>query len=377
MEYTDLIPNNDYLLLTPGPLSTSKGVRAALLKDSCTWDEDYKNLVQDVRRRLTTQLLATNSHQYTSVLMQGSGTFVVESVIGSVVSGNDKLLVLANGVYGERIAEIAKQLRLNVVEYNVGEQGEFCMDELERYLANDEKISHVAVVHCETTTGGLNNLQSISDVVKRRFNKTFIVDAMSSLGGIEIDVAGLGIDFIISSANKCIQGIPGFGFVLARKTEIEKCKGRSKSLSLDLYAQWATMELEDPGKWRFTSPTHALRAFHQALLELEAEGGVKARESRYRNNHRILVQGMEKLGFKALVPALRQSPIITTFLYPDDRVFDFKEFYLRIKKQGFVLYPGKVTNLATFRIGNIGHVFPADIERLVEVVGNSLHRQIA
>lgn len=377
MEYRDLIPDNDYLLLTPGPLSTSKGVRAALLKDSCTWDEDYKNLVQDVRRRLITQLLVTNSHQYTSVLMQGSGTFVVESVIGSVVSGNDKLLVLANGVYGQRITAIAKQLRLSVVEYNVGEQGEFCMEELERYLANDEKISHVAVVHCETTTGGLNDLQSISNVVKRRFNKTFIVDAMSSLGGIEIDVAGLGIDFIISSANKCIQGIPGFGFVLARKTEIEKCKGRSKSLSLDLYAQWATMELEDPGKWRFTSPTHALRAFHQALLELDAEGGVKARESRYRNNHRILVQGMEKLGFKALVPAHRQSPIITTFLYPDNEPFDFKEFYSRIKEQGFVLYPGKVTNLASFRIGNIGHVFPADIERLVEVVGNSLHRQIA
>lgn len=373
MEYTNLIPNNDYLLLTPGPLSTSKGVRAALLKDLCTWDDDYKNLVQDVRLKLKELLLANDRENcYTSVLMQGSGTFVVESVIGSAISGNDKLLVLANGVYGERIAEIARLQRLNVIQYNVGERGEFDMAQLAHYLAKDPAISHVAVVHCETTTGALNDLAAISTVVKQQFNKTFIVDAMSSLGGIAIDIPGLEIDFIISSSNKCIQGIPGFGFVLAKKTKLEKCKGHSRSLSLDLYAQWADMELKDPGKWRFTSPTHAVRAFHQALIELAAEGGVAARECRYRENHRVLLEGMTKLGFMPLVAAERQSPIITTFLYPHNQPFDFNQFYLQIKKQGFVLYPGKVTNLETFRIGNIGHIFPEDIKRLVEVVEDVL-----
>lgn len=373
MEYIDFIPDNDYLLLTPGPLSTSKSVRASLLKDLCTWDEDYKILVQDVRLRLKELLLANDKDDiYTSVLMQGSGTFVVESVIGSVVSKNDKLLVLANGVYGERIYKIASMLGLNVSQYNVGERGDFDEVELIRYLKEDPTISHVAVVHCETTTGALNDISRISEIVKKQFGKTFIVDAMSSLGGIEIDISGLGIDFIISSANKCIQGIPGFGFVLAQKQQLEKCKGQSKSLSLDLYAQWVAMEVEDPGKWRFTSPTHAVRAFHQALVELDDEGGVKARELRYRENHSILIEGMTKLGFKTLVPANRQSPIITTFLYPENRQFDFREFYDKIKDKQFVIYPGKVTNLETFRIGNIGHVFPKDMERLIQAIENSL-----
>lgn len=373
MEYINFIPDNDYLLLTPGPLSTSKSVRASLLKDLCTWDEDYKILVQDVRLRLKELLLANDKDDiYTSVLMQGSGTFVVESVIGSVVSKNDKLLVLANGVYGERIYKIASMLGLNVSQYNVGERGDFDEVELIRYLKEDPTISHVAVVHCETTTGALNDISRISEIVKKQFGKTFIVDAMSSLGGIEIDISGLGIDFIISSANKCIQGIPGFGFVLAQKQQLEKCKGQSKSLSLDLYAQWVAMEVEDPGKWRFTSPTHAVRAFHQALVELDDEGGVKARELRYRENHSILIEGMTKLGFKTLVPANRQSPIITTFLYPENRQFDFREFYDKIKDKQFVIYPGKVTNLETFRIGNIGHVFPKDMERLIQAIENSL-----
>ncbi len=369
MEYIDFIPDNDYLLLTPGPLSTSKSVRASLLKDLCTWDEDYKILVQDVRLRLKELLLANDKDDiYTSVLMQGSGTFVVESVIGSVVSKNDKLLVLANGVYGERIYKIASMLGLNVSQYNVGERGDFDEVELIHYLKEDPAISHVAIVHCETTTGALNDISRISEIVRKQFGKTFIVDAMSSLGGIEIDISGLGIDFIISSANKCIQGIPGFGFVLAQKQQLEKCKGQSKSLSLDLYAQWVAMEVEDPGKWRFTSPTHAVRAFHQALVELADEGGVKARELRYRENHSILIEGMTKLGFKTLVPANRQSPIITTFLYPENRQFDFREFYDKIKDKQFVIYPGKVTNLETFRIGNIGHVFPKDMERLIQAI---------
>jgi 2-aminoethylphosphonate-pyruvate transaminase len=371
MNYVEMIPENDYLLLTPGPLSTSKSVRAALLKDLCTWDDDYKNLVQDVRLRLRQQLFANdNENKYTSVLMQGSGTFVVESVIGSVIGENDKLLVLSNGIYGRRIYEIAKVLKLNVIEHNVGEQGDLNNDDIANYLEQDKSITHVAFVHCETTTGALNDLQSLADLIKKTYNKKLIVDAMSSLGGIQIDIVGLDIDFIISSANKCIQGIPGFGFVIAKTQELLQCKGLARSLSLDLYEQWFNMEKQDPGKWRFTSPTHAVKAFHQALIELEVEGGVDAREARYRSNHKVLLDGMQKLGFKPLIESSRQSPIITTFLYPEQ--FSFKEFYFKVKEHGFVIYPGKVTNLDTFRIGNIGHIFPEDIERLIKIISNEI-----
>ncbi|MBY0380065.1 MAG: 2-aminoethylphosphonate--pyruvate transaminase, partial [Burkholderiales bacterium] len=358
------------ILLTPGPLSTSKSVRAALQKDLCTWDNDYKNLVQDVRKKLKQQLYPNDANNlYTSVLMQGSGTFVVEAIIGSTINlHTDKLLVLSNGVYGERIYSIAKVLGLNVIQHNVGEQGELNTQDVAKYLDQDSSITHVVFVHCETTTGSLNDLTALAYLIKQVYNKTLIVDAMSSLGGIAIDIVGLDIDFIISSANKCIQGIPGFGFVIAKTTEVQRCKSQAKSLSLDLYDQWLCME-KDGGKWRFTSPTHSVNAFHQALIELAEEGGVAARELRYRANHKVLIDGMKELGFESLVPMYRQSPIITTFLYPKNKPFDFNDFYHKIKQQGFVLYPGKVTNLDTFRIGNIGHVFPDDMHRLIKAIG--------
>ena len=223
----------------------------------------------------------------------------------------------------------------------------------------------MAFVHCETTTGVLNPLEPLARVVKKH-GKKLIVDAMSSFGGIPLDVFELGIDFLISSANKCIQGVPGFGFIIARRSELMRCKGVSRSLSLDIYDQWDTME-KGHGKWRFTSPTHVVRAFKEALEELEAEGGVEARHARYRENHDVLVRGMEALGFRTLLPADIQSPVITSFLYPAAD-FDFKGFYARLKAKGFVIYPGKISQADTFRIGNIGDVFPQDFERLVMAV---------
>ena len=196
--------------------------------------------------------------------------------------------------------------------------------------------------------------------------KVLIVDAMSSFGGVPVDMAKLGIDFMISSANKCIQGVPGFGFILARRSLLERCKGVARSLSLDLYDQWETME-KGHGKWRFTSPTHVVRAFMQALKELDAEGGIAARYARYCENHRTLVEGMRSLGFKTLLPDEEQSPVITSFYYPTEN-FDFKDFYLKLKAKGFVIYPGKISQADTFRIGNIGDVFPADFVRLIEAV---------
>lgn len=360
-----------YILLTPGPLTTSDTVKEVMLKDWCTWDKEYNNLVQSMRDKIL-NIGVKNKEKYTTVLMQGSGTFVVESVIGSSIrKEKDKILVIVNGVYGKRIVEIADVLGLTSVEMNCGETSPVDLELLNKMLEVDKDITHVAVVHCETTTGRLNPIEKISEIVKRH-NKLFIVDAMSSFGGIDIRIDDLKIDFLISSANKCIQGVPGFGFAIANRESLEICKGNAKSLSLDLYSQWDTME-KGGGKWRFTSPTHVVRAFYQALLELEVEGGVIAREKRYEKNHDILVQGMRELGFKTLLKDEEMSPIITTFYSPESSKFSFEKFYGLLKEKGFVIYPGKVSESDTFRIGNIGEINPEDMERLIKSIKECIY----
>lgn len=364
----ELLPDNPYLLLTPGPLTTSKGVKAAMLRDWCTWDEDYNALVRGLRSRL--EALGTRSGGYSSVLMQGSGTFAVEAVVGTALPKDGKLLVVANGVYGLRIARIAERLGIARALLDFGETGRPDPEEVEQALRADAAISHVAVVHCETTTGMLNPVEEIGAVVKRA-GRTYIVDAMSSFGGIPMDAAALGADYLISSSNKCIQGVPGFGFVLARREALERCAGQARSLSLDLYDQWRCME-DGGGKWRYTSPTHVVRAFAAALEELEAEGGVAARHARYAANQSLLREGMRRLGFATLLPDEFQSPIITSFLSPENPAYNFNSFYQELKARGFVIYPGKVTGADTFRIGNIGQVYPDDMLRLLEAVRDSM-----
>lgn len=367
---TKTCPDNPYLLLTPGPLSTSKSVKAAMLRDWCTWDDDYNSIVQEIRRELVS--LATNQvGNYTAVLMQGSGTFSVEATLGSVMPPGGKLLVLTNGAYGVRMATIARYLKMDHMVLDWGDRGAPSLTELDETLKMYTNITHVAVVHTETTTGMLNPAREMAKVVKKN-GKIFILDAMSSFGGIPIDVEQFGIDFLISSANKCIQGVPGFGFVIARRTEIEKTEGFARSLSLDLYSQWKTME-DQNGKWRFTSATHTVRAFRQALAELKEEGGIETRHRRYVKNQTMLATGMRKLGFKTLLPEKYHSPIITTFISPQAEAFEFKRFYDELKKRGFVIYPGKVTDYDCFRIGNIGEVYPEDIRRLLAAVEESMY----
>ena len=361
----DFIPDNPYILLTPGPLSTSKGVRNALLRDWCTWDADYnEEIVQNIRRRLAS-LATDKADEYTAVLMQGSGSFSVEATLGSVLPQTGKVLIITNGAYGKRMVQMAEVLQLNYVEYAMSEIQSPQPEKIGALLGEDRSITHVALVHCETTTGMLNPLDEIARVV-RQHDKIFIVDAMSSFGGIPMDVDELGIDFLISSSNKCIQGVPGFAFVIANRARLQKCEGYARSLCLNLFEQWK--EMDKSGKWRYTSPTHIVRAFYQALDELEAEGGVSARYSRYCESQKTLVAGMAGLGFAALLPGSMQSPIITSFLYPSPD-FNFGEFYNLVKAQGFVLYPGKISQADTFRVGNIGEVYPEDIRRLLEVVG--------
>jgi 2-aminoethylphosphonate-pyruvate transaminase len=353
-----------YLLLTPGPLTTSSSVRRAMLRDSCTWDAEYNTLVNDIRRRLVR--LATAQEGYTCVLMQGSGTFAVEATIGSVVPPEGKVLIIHNGAYGRRMVQIADRLRIARVEMEQPETEPADVERIKRALGADPSITHLAMVHCETTTGLLNPVEEAGRLAAA-FGKTFIVDGMSSLGGIPLTMEGVGAHFLVSSANKCLQGVPGFAFVVADRSELEKTRGRARSLSLDLHDQWREME-EKGGKWRFTSPTHAVRAFAQALNELDAEGGVTARHRRYCANQERLREGMEALGFRTLLPCAYQSPIITAFFYPGDPAFSFATFYESLKGHRFVIYPGKVSTADTFRIGTIGHVFPDDISMLTMAV---------
>ncbi len=370
------LPDNPYLLLTPGPLSTSPTVRQAMMKDWCTWDDEYNQLVQSIRARLVELALPERPEcfdQYVSVLIQGSGTASVESVIGSVIPTQGKLLVLANGHYGQRIAQIASVLNIDCHLMDFGETGAIDLDALDRLLAEDLSFSHVAVVHCETTTGRLNPIERIAPIVKKH-KCDFIVDAMSSFGGVTMDVAALEIDFLVSSANKCIQGVPGFGFIIANRNKLNDCQGLARSVSLDLYDQWQGMK-NGNGKWRFTSPTHTVRAFDQALKELYEEGGINLRYQRYAENHSILVEGMRSLGFSTLLDDASQSPFITTFFNPEHADYNFKAFYLRLKEAGFVIYPGKVSDADCFRIGNIGHVFPEDMARLISAIEQNCYWQ--
>jgi len=354
-----------YLLLTPGPLTTSRTVREAMMRDYCTWDDDYNSLVNEIRSRLVT-LASEEKAAYTSVLMQGSGTFAVEATIGSVVPPAGKLLVLVNGAYGRRIAEIASRLQIDHVAIEQEETESTDLARVAERLQRDSAISHVAMVHCETTTGMLNPVAAVGEQVHAA-GKIFIVDAMSSFGGLPMTMESVHADYLVSSANKCIQGTPGFGFVIADRQKLAATDGWARSLSLDLYGQWQEME-EKSGKWRFTSPTHIVRAFQQALDELAEEGGVTARWQRYKENQNLLVNGMRKIGFEPLLDDNLQSPIITAFHYPRHENFSFKGFYEALKKRRFVIYPGKVSGAETFRIGNIGHVFPEDIEQLIVAV---------
>lgn len=362
----DTVP---YLLLTPGPLSTSPTVRSAMWYDSCTWDKDYKSIVTSIRTKLLA-MAECDPNVYTTVLMQGSGSFGVESVLGSTIhKKNDHVLILVNGVYGKRMVEMVKIMALKHTVYEVAENETFDPLAIRDFLDRDLSITHLAVVHCETTTGILNDLSEIAALASA-YHKYFIVDAMSSFGGIPIDITDLKIDFLISSANKCIQGVPGFSFIICKKdTLIQLGQNNAKSLCLDLYGQWSEME-KDPGKWRYTSPTHTVLAFHQALLELEQEGGITARSSRYAKNQQLLTEGMSAIGFEPYITPNLQSSIITTFLEPTviphtHQPFSFDNFYRYLKSHGFVIYPGKITNKNSFRIGNIGHLFPDDISRFL------------
>lgn len=359
-----------YKLLTPGPLTTTDSVKNAMLVDHCTWDDDYKHITQEIRTALL-QLADVAETDYSCVLMQGSGSFGVESVISSAFAPNDQVLVLSNGAYGERIVAMMRRANVDIQVYSVEYNQTFSADTVEKYLQNDDVISHIMMVHCETTTGILNDIESVGKVAKQ-YGKGFIVDAMSSFGGMSIPMQDWHIDCLISSANKCIQGVPGFAFVIASHAFLQASQGRARTVSLDLYDQWQGMNLD--GKWRFTSPTHTVLAFRQALRELADEGGIVARHQRYQNNNRIMREGLAKWGIQAYIAEEWQSPFISTFLFPE-KPFSFARLYAYVKERGYAIYPGKLTNIDTFRLGNIGDIHAEDAQRVVAIIGDYLQTE--
>lgn len=352
------------LLFTPGPLTTSDTVKQRMLRDLGSRDAEFLSVVSDIRRRLLALGQVANG-SYVAVLMQGSGTFAVESVLSSVIPRNGKLLVAINGAYGHRMAKIADVLGISCRTLVFEEATPVRVERLRHALREDSAITHVGTIHCETSTGILNPVAELGRVVSES-GRTFIVDAMSSLGGIPINLAADKIDFLISSANKCIQGVPGFAFVLARRDLLQATEGYARSLSLDLLAQWKG--LDSDGQFRFTPPTHSILAFQQALEELDQEGGIEARSARYSANQRQLMQGMNELGFDAYLAPEHQSHFITSFRFPAHSRFDFPAFYERLSELGFVIYPGKVSQAKCFRIGTIGHIFPQDVKALVAAI---------
>ena len=354
----------NYKLLTPGPLTTTETVRKEMLFDHCTWDDDYKAITLKIRKQLL-ELAHVTEEDYTVVLMQGSGTFGVESVLTSVIGEQDKLLIVANGAYGERMEDIAKHAKIPYTIYHEVYYKIPSAEKIAEILDKDTTITHIAMVHSETTSGILNDIEAVGKVVKER-GRTFIVDAMSSFGGVDIPVKEWGIDFLVSSANKCIQGVPGFSFIIGDRQKVIESKGKARSLSLDLYDQWKTMDKD--GKWRFTSPTHVVLAFSKALDEMLEEGGIPARSKRYCENNHLLIQRMKEMGIQTYIDAEHQGPIITTFLYPENHTFAFQDMYEYIKERGYAIYPGKVTEADTFRIGNIGEIYEEDIEKVCSIM---------
>jgi 2-aminoethylphosphonate-pyruvate transaminase len=355
----------DKLLFTPGPLTTSTSVKQAMLHDAGSWHSDFGERVRRIRQKLLSLAELSRADGWEVIPLQGSGTYGVESVFASCVPPEGKVCVLANGAYGERMAVILEHLKIRHTVLRSPENETPNLTVLEQTLSQDLAITHVAAVHCETTTGILNPVEEMGQVV-RRHGCLFVVDAMSSFGGIPIDVEAAGIDFLISSPNKCLEGVPGFCFVLGRRYTFLAHEKFARSLSLNLADQLRGFDKN--GQFRYTPPTHALLAFEQALKELDLEGGIAARAARYQHNHAVLLSGMQQIGFKPYLSPAVQSYIITAFHYPNNPHFRFLDFYQRLSDSGFIIYPGKISRADTFRIGTIGHLFEPDFRRLVAAI---------
>lgn len=355
-------------LLTPGPLTTSAKVKQAMLRDWGSWDDEFRAVTREMRSSLLA-LTGDSKGELDCVPMQGSGSFSVEAMLGSFIPRDGKVLVLSNGAYGKRTAQTLEYLNR---AHTVIDKGDYMPPrgaEVTAALQADPSITHVVVVHCETSSGILNPIKEISEAVYAEGRK-LLIDSMSAFGAIPLEINDIRFEAMVSSANKCIEGVPGFGFIIATKTELEAAKGRSHSLALDVHAQWAHMN--KTGQWRFTPPTHVVVAFIEALRAHAAEGGVAGRGARYARNRDVMVEGMRALGFETLLKDRWLSAIIVTFFCPADPKFDFEVFYSLMKAKGFIIYPGKLTVVASFRVGCIGQMDEHVMRKVVAAAKDSL-----
>ncbi|MGE5160354.1 MAG: 2-aminoethylphosphonate--pyruvate transaminase [Betaproteobacteria bacterium] len=362
-----MIRGNDPILLTPGPLTTSLRTKQAMLNDWGSWDSAFNAITASLRRDLVE--IVGGGAEYTCVPLQGSGTFSVEAAIGTVVPRAGRVLVPNNGAYCARIVRICRILGRAVVDLPVPEDQPATGAIVEAALAADPAITHVAQVHCETGAGVLNDLASIAEVCARR-GKGLIVDAMSSFAALPIDVRTTPFDALVAASGKCLEGVPGMGFVIVRKAVLEARAGNAHSLAMDLHDQYVYMEKTT--QWRYTPPTHVVAALRAAVDQFREEGGQPARLARYARNCETLVSGMAGLGFRTFLSPAVQAPIIVTFHAPDDPAYDFRTFYEKTRERGYILYPGKLTQVETFRVGCIGAIDANEMRNVVGAVGETL-----
>lgn len=365
---TPAVQSADPYLLTPGPLTTAASTKAAMQRDWGSWDADFRAMTARLRAALL-EIAGATGLDYDCVPLQGSGSYCVEAMLGSFVPRDGHALVLANGAYGKRIATTLRYLGRDHTVHDTGDYLPPRAADVERLLAANAAITHVVVVHCETSSGILNPIGEIAEVVAR-LGRRLLIDSMSAFGAVPLDVRTLPCEAFVSSANKCIEGVPGFGFVIAKKSALEAAKGNSHSLALDLYDQWDVMNRT--GQWRFTPPTHAVAAFLEALRLYAEEGGQPGRLARYTRNRDVMVAGMQSLGFEPLLTDVWRSPIIVTFFSPAHANFNFARFYELMKEQGFIIYPGKLTNVESFRIGCIGALDESVMRRVVQACDTAL-----
>ena len=352
----------DKKLLTPGPLTTSMTTKEAMLHDWGSRDTKFIDLNASIRDSLVK--LIDGEDNYQCVPMQGSGTFAVESMVSSLTSKDSKILILINGAYGQRMKKMCTYLNRDFIEYEVAEHEVHELVKIEELIDNND-LTHVFTVYCETTSGILNPIEDIAKLVESKKLSLFI-DAMSAFGALPLSAKNVSFDAVAASSNKCLEGVPGVGFILVKNNVIQNAKGNSHSLSLDLYDQWQAMEKNK--QWRFTPPTHVLAAFNQAIKEHEKEGGVQGRYNRYKNNCDIICNGMKELGFEQLLSENLQAPIIITFKQPNDSNFNFDKFYNALSEKNFLIYPGKLTVAETFRIGCIGDLNENDMKETLSAV---------
>lgn len=354
-------------LFTPGPLTTSPTVRQAALTEYGSRDVAFVAAIKTIRSKLV-EVAGVSEKDYTCVPIQGSGTFAVEAVFQTAVPRKGgKALILENGAYGKRMAKICEIIGIPYQLESFPEDSKVDLKRVTDILSRDKSFTIVGVIHCETSSGVINPVEEVGKILKQNIpDCVYFVDAMSSFGAVPLDLVNGNIDFVVSSANKCLQGIPGFSYAVAKLSKLKNCKGNSRSLSLDLYDQYDSFE--KTSQFRFTPPTHTMLAFIQALKEFEQEGGVAGRGKRYKENRDILKKGMKELGFEEFLDNSHEGFIITSFKFPQHRNWDFNKFYSMLNDRGFVIYPGKVLNADCFRIGNIGHLFPGDIKALLVAI---------